>query len=47
VRTTWQQRRRKLAWIAGLLAAVIAVPVFFRSILDKGLGNLFNREAES
>lgn len=47
VRTTWQQRRRKLAWIAGLLAFALSIPVFLRSLLDKGLGNFFNREANS
>lgn len=50
VSNTWEQRRRKLAWIAGIVTAILAVPVALRALSDKGIGGLlsglFNRKAE-
>ena len=51
VTTTWEKRRRKLAWIGGLLALLLSLPLLLRTIAEKGLGGLigglFNRSANS
>ncbi|MEN8894239.1 GumC family protein [Planktotalea arctica] len=50
VKTTWEQRRRKLVWITGLLALILSAALLLRSYAAKGLGGmlsgLFNREAK-
>ncbi|MGH1577968.1 GumC family protein [Planktotalea sp.] len=51
VTTTWEQRRRKLAWIGGFVALILSVPYLLRTLAEKGLGGLlgglFNRQANS
>jgi tyrosine-protein kinase Etk/Wzc len=51
VTTTWEKRRRKLAWIGGLLALLLSLPLLLRTIAEKGLGGLigglFNRSANT
>ncbi len=51
VKTTWEQRRRKLTWIAGFVAIILSIPFILRTLAEVGLGALpggfFNREAES
>ena len=51
---TWghlEKRRRKLAWIGGLLALLLSLPLLLRTIAEKGLGGLigglFNRSANT
>ncbi|MGB7318939.1 MAG: chain-length determining protein [Planktotalea sp.] len=51
VSSTWEQRRRKLTWIAGFVALILSLPFILRTLAEKGLGGmlggLFKREANS
>lgn len=50
ITTTWQQRRKRLAFIGGFVALVLSVPFLLRTLSEKGVGGLLqglfnNREA--
>ena len=42
VSTTWEQRRRKLSWIAGVAAAAVSIPVIIRNITKRDFGAVLN-----
>lgn len=49
VSSTWEQRRRKFAWIAGLAAAALSLPLILRTVIEKGVdgvrSGISNRKA--
>ncbi|MEM9579117.1 MAG: chain-length determining protein [Pseudomonadota bacterium] len=49
VTSTWEQRRRRLAFIGGFVAVILSLPFVLRQISEKGLSGflsgLFNRQA--
>lgn len=49
VKTTWEQRRRKLAWVAAFITMILSIPFILKTLSEKGLGGmlsgLFKRKA--